>query len=232
MSFTVNTGEAAASTGTGTTATATVTAPTQGNLLFAIVTLTAGGVMTASGTWNKLNETTNASGNRSAVFYKVAGAGESTSQAICTWGVSSGWAISYCTASGNHQSAPLDVSGANNDNLSPITLTAAVNPVDSVERLLVGAAAIDTRTGTFSTEKFNGSTTGVTQLITSAHATNAIKNDLFSAIDTNTAAGNYTSEAAATGLTAGTIFLAIFAPAPPVSLIRRRRPYRIWTIYR
>src|SRR5688572_22391070 len=123
-----------------TTASATFSpAPTNGNFLIAFVMLgnTSGGFTAASG-WTKID----GPNTQQAAFYKIAGAGESTSQSPCTWVTSRDWRCSIGEYSGADPYAPIAKYGWVLDTSTPQDLS-AIDPPDSINTAMIGVATND-----------------------------------------------------------------------------------------
>jgi hypothetical protein len=135
-------GTNSATSSTSVTFTAGV-APTQGDLLVAYVGSSQ--TTTAATGWNKLTTATSGSTN-GAIFWKVAGASESTSQTVATC-ASATWNEVWEEYSGVVTSSPVDVeNGAGVSASSTPVLTPSVTPTASVERLAFcgGKAGLNT----------------------------------------------------------------------------------------
>lgn len=210
-------------TNTNTTITASVAAtlaaaPFQGSLLVAYVCAQGTRTLTASGTWTRLALQT--SGDTSALFWKVCAAGDTAAQTVCTsdstsaaWGV----CISEWHSATGWDANPVEASTSNTTSTATKTTTSALDPADSVERLMVGGANNTTGNGiTWSAEKFGGSTTGVTERADLPAVVTISTNEtglcMWDAILT-TGAGTYTAEAVCSAAAAGSVHMAIFKPS-------------------
>lgn len=230
MSFTrVRDGTHVSSTATNVAVTFAA-APAQGNLLVAMVESASAQAVAAG--WNALTAITN--GDVSCMYWKLCGAGESTSQICCT--VTSNTSrvaviAEYSTPNGWNSTQP-EVSTQNADNNAAKVITGACNPADGVERLVIGGIGSD-GARTYTTQQVNGSAVGVTDVNTGARGTTAGGEsvDMFEAFVASTVSGNYTAGATASAADTGGMHIGIFQPvtpaatkAPPIV----SKPWRIW----
>lgn len=148
-------------TGSADNATVSVTlgaAPAEGNLLVAMVSFPSGAeTLAATGTWTELTRVDPA--DKSALYWKVAGAGESATQSPALASDAKTWVCAMAEYSGCATTTPLEAETATSDADATKTTTGTCDPTDGVERLIVVGAASDGNR-TFSAQKVNGSTTG------------------------------------------------------------------------
>lgn len=204
-------------TGLGTTVSAVMdAAPTEDNILVAMVAIVGVVTTTAQSGWTRLTEVK--STNTGALYWKVAGTGESTTQTpvVSTAGPTSDWIVFIAEYRGINEIVPLDVETGNSDGDSTKTTTGSCDPTDSVERLIIGGAFSADNSNGWSLEKVNGSSTNVTERDVAAVIGDSgnISSVLFDKIETSTQSGNYTVEAEAPGTSNGGIFIAIIKAGP------------------
>lgn len=214
--------QAKTSSGAGQDVTATMNStPTNGNLLVAMVSVNGTRTMNAQTGWTKLTEVTGT--NTGGLYWKRAQAGETTLQyPVQHDGITDVWVIAIAEYSGIDTPAPVEAETGNADNDATKTTTGSCNPTDGVERLVIGGA-FSANNGTWSSQKVNGSTTGVTERgdIGAGAAANVTSSTLFEKIDTSTVSGNYTAEAVSSATANGAAFIAIFDIPTPTDGDRR-----------
>lgn len=183
--------------------------PTQNNLLVAQVGNNSTGTYTTANGYTLQFDLTN--GDRFAASYKIAGASEGTSQAPLTISASRDWICYVAEYSGTATASVLEASTSNNDNDVTKTTTGSCDPTDGVERLLVGMAweIVGSVTFTWGSQKFNGSTTGVTERADQRN-TSKTGGTYWDKIDSSTVAGSYTAEAVCDDTGDGAVALLIF----------------------
>ena len=202
-------------TDTGTTATIAVTmdaAPTQGNLLVAFVSQQGTlNTLTAAGSWNALTPQTG-SGDSANLFWKVAGAGETAAQTVCTSSSSTrAWAVAIAEYSGTATSSPVDVENSQTAGSTPQT-SPTVTPSSTAPVLLIGAAMSSINTTTHSSESFSGSNVGTVterQDFGAGSAANGTSIALYDAFTTATT-GSYSASATPSATGSGSAHIAIF----------------------
>jgi hypothetical protein len=205
-------------------------APASGNLLVAYSALSGQtrtqDANTAAG-WVEGSE--NVSGDTGSMYYKICGAGESTTQQpsimdasgawLCEmveWHADNGWDISTILAS------------ANSDANATKTFAMAVDPPDGVVALIVCAARAATNE-TWSGQTINGSTSGVVEQVDAVRAT-AVSACMFTAVSASTPSGNQVATATASAANNGGIHLFLIqesagggATQPPRSMHQFRQ---------
>lgn len=177
--------------------------PIQGNLLVAGVALG-----NTSGGFTAINGYTEVAGpnNQASYFYKIAGAGESATQAPCTTVTARDYRCAIAEYTANSLTFSLDASGATADATSPQD-QAAINPTDNVNAIMVGIATNDVaRTYTAQTI---GAITAVERVDASQNSNAAVT--LFDRVDIYTSTSTFAAQATASGVPSnGTIALLIF----------------------
>lgn len=152
---------------TGTSGAFSVTlnsTPTQGNLLVCVCS-SAGQLtiaMSSSG-WTPLTNS-NAGGGTSRsirMFYKIAGAGESST--VTTTTTSSAWFIAVAEYSGINTATPLNVENSQVNASGATQPTPTVTPSGSEAILIVCGSGVRNNADSFSNQQVNSSTTGVTE---------------------------------------------------------------------
>jgi hypothetical protein len=192
-----------AQTGTAAPAHTLGAAPTQGNLLVAAVASQNLRTMTATAGWTYINDPSAQA--RLGLFYKVAGASESATQAPCTFSGIADTVTAIHEYSGNIAS-PFDIAGLTADATSPQD-QAAINPTDNVDTLMVGAA-MNTNNTTYSGQTIGGSA--------ATERTDKVSNSstslsTFDRLNVNTSTSTFAAQATPSGTpTNGNIGLAIF----------------------
>lgn len=215
---------------TRTTAGITNSATTQNSITFTLGSAPSDGdLLVIAAVWGPLTVTDTLAGIWQAVdvrisnldfsrlYYKVCGAGESTTQTVATL---SGGLASVILAGEGYQitngwhATPLEATTQNIDDDATKTTTGTCDPTDSVERLIIGAAFSDGNRS-FSAEKVNGSTTDVSERgdigIGTANGGGTVA--LWDLLQASTASGNHTAEGVALAADNGAVFIAIFRPA-------------------
>ncbi len=192
-------------------------APTDGNLLVAMVSQQGAPTFTLQSGWIQMSVLT--SSDRGGMFYKVAGVGESATQNPVDSSVDASgapWAI-VITEYAVPVVAVVEVNGSNADNNAAKSLTSALVPNAGIRAIAVGGSfstrgtnTTDSQTigGLVATERGDPGTTG------DALGTQCSLWDL----EIESTLGSYFTTATVTGSTfQGAIFLAIFelAPLPP-----------------
>lgn len=137
-------------------------APLNGSLLVAGLGWDADPTETVLTGWTRLTEITSGFGDMAAIFWKVCGASESTSQAPASGSTSRNWCLTMAEYTGCVTVSPVDVENAQAQTTATKT-TPTVTPTASVERLVFFLLVSD-GASTWSTERVNASSTGVTEL--------------------------------------------------------------------
>jgi hypothetical protein len=221
MAITLNTTFYSAA-GTSTTPARTVGhVPAEGDLMVAFVDYngTAPTVTVING-WTLVFTGSNGTDSYST-FWKIAGPSESASFAPCTLSASKDWAIGAASFAGCATTSPLEAWNISTDADATKTMVASCDPADGVERLLIGHALTDGSSRTWSGQKFNGSTAGVTAHTGSSLGTAAggIASTHWWKVENPTVAGNYTAEAICSVADAGNIWLLIFKNGAPANVL-------------
>lgn len=200
--------------GTGSSATPQVVlaaSPASDNLLVAYVTTPSGFLLatnTPSTGWTGLTALSN--NDIARVFYKIAGAGESTTQSPITI-TSASWTCTIAEYSGVDTTTPLDVSNQQN---SPAAskFSPSVDPVDAVERLFIGCAFSD-GARTYSAQAFsNGSGTVDVRASPLTGTTTAGESQTYwDRIEASSASGTYAATCTCSAADGGGAHIAVFA---------------------
>lgn len=193
-------------------------APTSGNLLVAFCSsFNALSLFSAAAGWHRFTAelADNGSGYYgSSMFWKVAGAGESTTQTVATLSVNADdLTCQIAEYSGCAGSSPRDVSNSQQDSNTSTKTTPTITPTAGNNVLLVGAVHGGNSGTSWTGEKVNASTTGVTERDDTGYAV------LFDRIITTTA-GTYAASADGSALAIDgsahiAIFLSAASPPPP-----------------
>jgi hypothetical protein len=199
-------------TATGASAAPQITlsqAPVQNNLLVAFVTIdTTTPTLSAAAGWTKL--TTQANTVNCALFWKVAGVGESATQQPASLSASDDWIVIMTEFSGAATSLPVDVEGAGLDSTSPF-VTPGVDPVDGVERLAVlGVGSNDNDTPPYDTEQVGGNV--ATEIGEVAFAGPKLGAGAWFYVYASTPAGTISGQASGAPNAASTAHIAFFKP--------------------
>lgn len=207
-------GQTANSSGTSATA-ITVTlpaAPTDGNLLVAMVSCAGSVTPTATGAWNKLTQIQ--STDTGAIFWKLVPASDTAAQTLTSAGTGSSWAVVVQEFGGVDPTTQLLV-----QNNQASTTTSKASPSISptagkVNALIVGGGFTDGASRTWSSQAFTGSFLGsVTVLATPNRGTGTGGencNMWFALISSTT--GSYTATATCSAADGGGCAVAIFNP--------------------
>lgn len=147
--------QVATNSATGSSFTATLgTAPTEGSILIAAVSQQGSNTWSAGSGWTMLTEAT--SSDEGAIFYKVAGASEGTSQTPGTTDNTARiWTCIVAEYAGPVAATPLLGDAGNADTDSTKT-SPAITPTSGVRALIVGMAFSTSSTATFSGHTIGG----------------------------------------------------------------------------
>lgn len=201
--------QATSATTTGASITGTfTTAPTNGNLIVAYVAQQSTNTWTAQSGWTQLTKPF--SGDEGAIFYKYAGASETTAQTPCTTSTGTRrWVIHLAEYSGVDSAIAPTENAATDVNATKTSPT--ITPTSGKGALLIGGAFSTGQATTFSAEAVGGSSTGVTERGdlsggSSANGTSAALWDML----ISTTSGTYSTTVTASIAESGGIGIAIF----------------------
>lgn len=199
-------------TGTGTGFSTTPSAvmgaaPAQNNLLVAFF---PGGTsaQTAINSYNQRTVVNDTTTRKAALYDKIAGAAESTTQAPATIAAGAAWTCTVTEYAGNATSSYVDVENAVQDNDATKT-SPTVDPTDSIDVVVVGACFWNAGTGTVSGQTVNASTTGVVER---SDFNTSRASATWDWIGTTTS-GGYNTEGTATAAVTGGCHIAIYKAA-------------------
>lgn len=197
-----------AASGTGTSANPSATlgaAPTLDDLLVAFVTTSNTSALTTINSYTARSEVI--STRRGKLFDKIAGGSETAAQAPATVAAAV-WTCNVAEYSGIDTTNRLDIENSQADNDATKT-SPTVNPTDNIDVLIVGCAFMNA-SGSFSTEKVDGSTTGVNERLdqASSGSTGCVW-DWFG----NTSTSTHSTEVTASASSAGGAWVAVYKVA-------------------